>query len=78
MGRQYIAWSGSCRLPLTCGPRLVTQSRMPHHESSHFLAVQVVIDLEPLYYLMTDDLPLHRLTHTGLGATTVGFSQSSA
>jgi membrane-bound metal-dependent hydrolase YbcI (DUF457 family) len=38
-----------------------------------FLAVQVVIDVEPLYYLMTDDLPLHRFTHTGLGAITVGF-----
>ncbi len=38
-----------------------------------FLAVQVVIDVEPLYYLMTDDLPLHRFTHTGLGATTMGF-----
>jgi membrane-bound metal-dependent hydrolase YbcI (DUF457 family) len=37
-----------------------------------FLAVQVFIDVEPLYYLMTDDLPLHRLTHTTLGATTVG------
>jgi hypothetical protein len=37
-----------------------------------FLAVQVFIDVEPLYYLMTDDVPLHRFTHTALGATTVG------
>jgi membrane-bound metal-dependent hydrolase YbcI (DUF457 family) len=37
-----------------------------------FLAVQVAIDVEPLYYLMTDDLPLHRFTHTVLEAITVG------
>jgi membrane-bound metal-dependent hydrolase YbcI (DUF457 family) len=37
-----------------------------------FLAVQILVDAEPLFYLMTDDLPLHRFTHTGLGATTVG------
>ena len=59
--------------PLHAGPGLLLKAACPTMSLLTFLAVQVFIDVEPLYYLMTDDLPLHRFTHTGLGATTVGF-----
>lgn len=59
--------------PLHAGPGLLLKAACPPMSLLTFLAVQVVIDVEPLYYLMMDDLPLHRFTHTGLGATTVGF-----
>jgi membrane-bound metal-dependent hydrolase YbcI (DUF457 family) len=59
--------------PLHAGPGLLLKAACPNLSLLTFLAVQVFIDVEPLYYLMTDDLPLHRFTHTALGATTVGF-----
>jgi membrane-bound metal-dependent hydrolase YbcI (DUF457 family) len=59
--------------PLHAGPGLLLKAAFPTMSLLTFLAVQVVIDVEPLYYLITDDLPLHRFTHTGLGAGTMGF-----
>lgn len=34
---------------------------------------QILIDLEPLYYMITDDPPLHRFFHTYIGALVVGL-----
>jgi hypothetical protein len=36
-----------------------------------FFAANVIIDLEPLYLLVTDQRPFHRFLHTGVGATLV-------
>lgn len=36
-----------------------------------FVFSQIVIDLEPLYYLLRDAWPVHRFLHTYLGATGV-------
>jgi hypothetical protein len=36
-----------------------------------FCAVNVLMDIEPLYFLLTNQLPLHRFFHTYVGATVI-------
>lgn len=36
-----------------------------------FCAANVIIDMEPLYFMLTDNPPLHRFFHTYIGATLV-------
>ncbi|HZX30917.1 MAG TPA: hypothetical protein VFF03_06175 [Rhodocyclaceae bacterium] len=36
-----------------------------------FCAANVLIDVEPLYYMRTDQYPLHRFFHTYIGATLI-------
>jgi membrane-bound metal-dependent hydrolase YbcI (DUF457 family) len=58
--------------PLHAGPGLVIKGLCGSRFSLlSFLVAQVVIDLEPLYYMIMDQSPLHRMAHTLLGATGV-------
>ena len=58
--------------PLHAGPGLLLKGLCGKRLSLlSFLGSQVVIDLEPLYYMMTDQWPVHRMIHTLLGATVV-------
>lgn len=58
--------------PLHFGPGLAIKAVMPASCSfTVFVFAQIVIDLEPLYYLMRDSWPVHRVLHTYLGATGV-------
>jgi Domain of unknown function (DUF4184) len=43
-----------------------------------FIAVQVVIDCETLYYLSRQEYPLHRKLHTFVGATVAGVATAAA
>lgn len=36
-----------------------------------FVLVNIIIDLEPLYFILTNQYPLHRFFHTYLGATLI-------
>jgi membrane-bound metal-dependent hydrolase YbcI (DUF457 family) len=58
--------------PLHAGPGLLLKGVCPTRLSLlSFLLAQVVIDLEPLSYMIMDQWPLHRMAHTLLGATGV-------
>ena len=43
-----------------------------------FVASQVVIDCEPLYYMLRRDFPVHRTLHTFAGATLAGSATAVA
>ena len=54
------------------GPGAVINALAPRHAS--FLAIctaNVVMDVEPLYYMGTDQYPLHRFFHTYIGAALI-------
>lgn len=54
--------------PYHFGPGALIKSVIPRHFSFLiFFAVQVLIDCETLYYMLTHQTPLHRLLHTYLG-----------
>ncbi len=58
--------------PLHAGPGLLLKGLCGKRLSLlSFLASQVVIDLEPLYYMMRHQWLVHRMTHTLLGAAVV-------
>jgi hypothetical protein len=58
--------------PFHLGPGLALKAVAGRRFSlSAFGLAQVLIDLEPLYYLARQDPPLHRFFHTGLGASLV-------
>ena len=40
---------------------------------SAFVAAQVLIDCETLYYLVRQEYPVHRFFHSVLGATAAGL-----
>jgi hypothetical protein len=55
--------------PFHFGPAIALKALLPAHFSlSVFVLSQVLIDLEPLYFMITDDPPLHRFWHTYAGA----------
>ncbi|MCG6970022.1 MAG: DUF4184 family protein [Gammaproteobacteria bacterium] len=55
--------------PLHFGPAIALKALMPAYFSlSVFILSQVLIDLEPLYFIITNQPPLHRFFHTYLGA----------
>ncbi len=59
--------------PFHLGPGLLLKGGAPRGVSwSAFAVSQIVIDLEPLYYLMRGEAPLHRALHTLPGAALVG------
>jgi len=56
--------------PFHLGPGLAAKAVAGRHFSFMVFGFsQVLIDLEPLYYLLRDDPPLHRFLHTYLGAS---------
>jgi membrane-bound metal-dependent hydrolase YbcI (DUF457 family) len=56
--------------PFHFGPGAVVHAAAPRHVSFlAFCATIVLMDLEPLYYILIQQPPLHRFFHTLLGAT---------
>jgi hypothetical protein len=62
--------------PLHFGPGAAIKAVMPTSFSfTVFVFSQIVMDLEPTYYLLRGDWPVHCFLHTYLGAAVVtGFS----
>lgn len=60
--------------PFHFGPGLALKGALGNRFSLlAFIAANVAIDIEPAYYLIVDDGPLHRFAHTWLGATLLGL-----
>ena len=58
--------------PFHFGPGAAIHAIAPRRVSFlAFCAANVLIDIEPLYYMLTRQYPLHRLFHTYAGATAV-------
>lgn len=65
--------------PFHFGPGLFLKSLGSRYFSFlSFVATQVVIDCETLYFIMRRDYPVHRTLHTFVGATIAGFITSLA
>jgi len=59
--------------PYHFGPGLLVKSLASRHFSwATFVATQIVIDSETLYFLIRQEYPVHRTLHTFLGATLAG------
>ncbi len=55
--------------PFHFGPAVAVHAIAPRQISFlSFCAANVLIDVEPLYYMVTDQYPLHRFFHTYVGA----------
>ena len=60
--------------PLHLGPAALIKSFLPRHFSFLVFAFsQFLIDLEPLYFILREEMPLHRFFHTFAGATLLGL-----
>lgn len=59
--------------PFHFGPGLFVKSIAKKFSFMIFIFSQIIIDLEPLYFILTNNPPLHRLFHTFLGANIVVF-----
>lgn len=58
--------------PLHVGPGAILKALAPGYFSfTAFGFTQVIIDLEPLYYISRGEWPIHRFFHTYLGSTAV-------
>lgn len=58
--------------PFHFGPAIALKAAAPAYFSlSAFTLSQILIDLEPLYYLIIDDRPLFRFWHTYAGAIVI-------
>lgn len=58
--------------PFHFGPAAAIHSFAPKHVSFlAFCAANVLIDIEPLYYMLTAQYPLHRFFHTYIGASII-------
>jgi hypothetical protein len=58
--------------PFHFGPGAALHALAPRHLSFlGFCAANVLMDVEPLYFLLTEGVPAHRAVHTLLGATAV-------
>lgn len=58
--------------PFHFGPGAALHALAPRHVSFiAFAAANVIIDIEPLYYMLTQQFRLHRFFHTYLGATLI-------
>jgi hypothetical protein len=58
--------------PFHFGPGAAIHAIAPKHVSFlAFCSANVLIDIEPLYYMVTGQYPLHRFFHTYIGATIV-------
>ena len=61
--------------PFHFGPGAVIHVLAPKHVSFlAFCAANVLIDIEPLYYMLTDQERLHRFFHTYVGASLVALA----
>jgi membrane-bound metal-dependent hydrolase YbcI (DUF457 family) len=60
--------------PFHFGPGALLHSAAPQHISFlAFCGANVLVDVEPLYYMLTDQYPIHRFFHTYVGATIAGL-----
>ena len=60
--------------PFHFGPAAAVKAVAPRHFSfTMFVFTNIVIDVEPLYYMAMGDWPIHRFLHTYLGATIAAF-----
>lgn len=60
--------------PFHFGPGLLLKSAAPRRISfTAFAATQVAVDLEPLYFLLRHEYPVHRALHTVWGGGLVGL-----
>ena len=58
--------------PFHFGPGAAVHAIAPKHISFlAFCSANVLIDIEPLYYMLTGQYPLHRFFHTYIGATII-------
>ena len=58
--------------PFHFGPGAALHAAAPQQVSFlAFCAANVLIDVEPLYYMLTDQYPWHRFFHTYVGATLI-------
>ena len=58
--------------PFHFGPGAAIHAIAPKHVSFlAFCSANVLIDIEPLYYMVTGQYPLHRFLHTYIGATVI-------
>ncbi len=57
--------------PFHFGPGLFIKSLARKFSFTVFIFSQFVIDLEPLYFILTNNPPVHRLLHTFLGSNIV-------
>jgi membrane-bound metal-dependent hydrolase YbcI (DUF457 family) len=58
--------------PFHFGPGAALHAVAPRHVSFlAFCAANIVMDVEPLYYMATDQFPLHRFFHTYVGASII-------
>jgi len=58
--------------PFHFGPGAAIYAIAPKHVSFiTFCSANVLIDIEPLYYMATGQYPLHRFFHTYIGATII-------
>ena len=65
--------------PFHFGPALALKAVAPRAFSwTAFVASQVVIDCEPLYYMLRGDYPVHRVLHWFVGATGAGLAAAVA
>jgi membrane-bound metal-dependent hydrolase YbcI (DUF457 family) len=56
--------------PFHFGPGAALHALAPRHVSFlAFCAANVLTDVEPLYYMLSDQFPVHRFLHTYVGAT---------
>jgi hypothetical protein len=59
--------------PFHFGPGLLIKGLIPRHFSfTGFVAAQVVIDVETVYWILRDAWPWHRVLHTVPGGAVVG------
>lgn len=58
--------------PFHFGPGALIKACAPRHVSfTVFVFAQVLIDIEPLYYMLRGEYPLHRFFHSYIGATLI-------
>jgi membrane-bound metal-dependent hydrolase YbcI (DUF457 family) len=60
--------------PFHFGPGALVHSAAPKHISFlAFCGANVLVDVEPLYCMLTHQYPIHRFFHTYVGATVAGL-----
>ena len=64
--------------PFHFGPGAAIHAAAPRYVSLlAFCAANVLMDIEPLYYILTRQYPLHRFFHTYVGAAIVAISTAA-
>ena len=65
--------------PFHFGPGLLAKGvASPHVSLTAFVATQVVVDLEPLYFMLRGEYPVHRWGHTVWVAGGIGLAVGAA